>query len=76
MPQLSQQERIEKLEKLEELLKQFVLEQKERLELEKEFLELVLEKQGFTSAARRNANSDKLTALATVKQLLPTIKVT
>ena len=72
MVALTKQAREIKLDELEAKLKSYVKEQRQRLEYERDFLKLVLDKQGLQSAARRNANTDKLTTLATVKELLPT----
>jgi hypothetical protein len=72
MVALTKAEREVKLDALEAKFKSYVKEQRQRLEYERDFLKLILDKQGLQSAARRNANTDKLAALATVKELLPT----
>ena len=72
MVTLTKQERAAKLDALEAKFKSYIKEQRQRLEYERDFLKLVLKSQGLQCAARRNANTDKLAALATVKELLPT----
>lgn len=72
---LSEDERNQKLDELEEKFKDYIRDQRERLENERALLKLVLENQGFSSAARRNLNTDKLKSLATVRELLPNFEV-
>ena len=75
MAYLNDQQRQAKLDELEEKFKDYIRDQRERLETERKLLKLVLENQGFSSSARRNANSDKLKSLATVKELLPNFEL-
>lgn len=70
---MNKSERDKKLDELKDKFKAYVQKKRDALELERKFLELVLEKQGFTAAGRSSANLDKLKSIATVKQLLPTI---
>ena len=60
-----------KLDELKTKLEQYVEKRREELRMEREFLDMVLKNQGFNSVGRTTANSDKLKALATVKQLIP-----
>lgn len=68
---LDAEDRLFFLEELAAKVEEYVTRQQHRLHLEYEFLDLVLQKQGFKSAGRVSANMDKLKALASVQELLP-----
>lgn len=72
---LTDDERKLKLDELDEKFRDYIRDQRERLEREAALLKLVLENQGFSNSARRNANTDKLKSLATVKELLPNFEL-
>ena len=68
-------DQIEKLDELETKLKEYISEQRERFDLERKFLQLVLEKQGFTSSIRRSENLDMLKSFASVNSLMSEVLV-
>ena len=68
---LDPKDRLHFLEALATKVEEYVTKQQHRLHLEYEFLDLVLQKQGFQAAGRVSANMDKLKALASVQELLP-----
>jgi hypothetical protein len=72
---LTDDERNLKLDELEEKFTAYIRDQRERLKTERALLKLVLDNQGFSNSARRNANTDKLSSLATVKELLPNFEL-
>ena len=63
-------DRLKKIEKLEKKFFAEVSRRRERLELERKLLQMVLDTQGFKATSRRSANMDKLKGLATAKELL------
>lgn len=71
---LTKDELDQKLDELEETFRQYINKQREKLTLERKLLKTVLDTQGFSSTARRNRNTDTLTSIATVKELIPTFE--
>lgn len=76
MAKLSQLGKESSLDTLERLFRQYLKDQRSRLNLERQYLELVLKNQGISSADRRTRNSDAATVLDVTKDILPTLDLT
>ena len=60
-----------RLDELKTKLEEYIKDRREELRIEREFLNMVKENQGFTAVNRATINTDTMKALATVKQLIP-----